>query len=100
MTVNGSEIQRKKPAVAHVAVPFLRSTETFIYDRIKHHQDYTPFVLTDEPAINLDLFPFKPIYSLADKNLLARKGHNVLRRMQGHQYKKTPRLRKLSFSVD
>ncbi len=57
-----------KPKVAHVLIPYLRKTETFIYDRLINHKRYAPFILTDEPVINADMFPFgNPIYSLAER---------------------------------
>lgn len=62
------------PKVAHVLVPYLRPTETFIYDRLVNHMRYSPFILSDEPIVNLDLFPFDgPIFSLSDRPAIVRK---------------------------
>lgn len=66
---------------AHVLVPYIRSTETFIYDRIVHAQTFVPAVLSDEPVRNIDMFPFKPIHTLADRPPLSRKAHHMLKRV-------------------
>ncbi len=71
---------KASPTVAHVLIPFIRKTETFIYDRITGHCDYNPFVLTDEPVRNIEQFPFSPIYNLADSPLLERKVNTQIRR--------------------
>ena len=62
-------------------VPYIRPTETFIYDRIVHMKTFVPAVLSDEPVRNLDNFPFKPIYTLADRSPITRKSHQMLKRV-------------------
>lgn len=62
-----------KPIVAHTLIPYIRETETFIYERIINHDRYAPLVLTDEPVINTDKFPFNNIVTLAQKSFLDRK---------------------------
>ena len=58
----------RKPKVAHILIPYLQKTETFIYDRLTNHTRYNPFILTDEPVVNSDIFPFDgQIYSLATR---------------------------------
>ncbi len=67
--------------VAHIAVPYLRQTETFIYDRIINHKRYQPFILTDEPVINSALFPFKGnIFSLNERNQIYRNADTLFRK--------------------
>lgn len=70
-----------KNIAAHFMIPYIRETETFIYDRLMNHDRYAPFVITDEPVINEDKCPFDDIISLSAKN-------NVIRKMDVI-YKKT-----------
>lgn len=48
-----------------------------------NHAAYSPFVLTGEAPVNLDLFPFEPIYSMSELPVAARKLHNAVRRVSG-----------------
>ncbi|HOO56312.1 MAG TPA: glycosyltransferase [bacterium] len=71
-------------SVAHITVPYLRPTETFIYDRIMNHKKYRPFILTDEPLQSMDIFPFGGrIYTLAGKNIFSRKLDAAFKRFAG-----------------
>ncbi len=47
-------------------------TQTFIYDQLIHLQRFRAVVLTQKKPLNLDVFPFTPIYSLADESRLSR----------------------------
>jgi len=76
-----SEIHR--PRVVHIAIPYLRPTETFIYDRIANHSRYEAHVLTDEPAINTDKFPIDNLHSLADESPLRRLAAKAARKLTG-----------------
>ncbi|MEW5946207.1 MAG: glycosyltransferase [bacterium] len=69
--------------VAHVCVPYLRATETFIYDRIAHPADFRSAVVTNEPVINRRMFPHEPVYSLAERSVLRRKSDAAFRRVAG-----------------
>jgi colanic acid/amylovoran biosynthesis glycosyltransferase len=73
--------RRDKTLIAHVLVPYIRQTETFIYDRIVHSQRFVPVVISDEPVRNIEQFPFKPIHTLADCGLLLRKANHLLNRV-------------------
>jgi len=69
------------PRVAHVLIPYIRPTETFIYDRLVNHIRYSPFILTNEPVINMDMFPFGgPVHTLAERSLTKRKADALARR--------------------
>jgi colanic acid/amylovoran biosynthesis glycosyltransferase len=69
------------PKVAHILIPYLRKTETFIYDRLIRHSRYQPFILTDEPVMNSDMFPFSDtIHTLADKTPRIRKIDTVFKK--------------------
>ncbi len=69
------------PRVAHILIPYIRPTETFIYDRLVNHIRYTPFILTNEPVINRDMFPFGgPVHTLAERPLTERKADALARR--------------------
>lgn len=71
------------PPVAHILVPYLRKTETFIYDRIRSHIAYSPFVLTDEPVRNAGQFPFSPIHTLASRPFPEKKLDTAFKRAAG-----------------
>lgn len=72
------------PKVAHILIPYLRKTETFIYDRITNHVKYAPFVVTDEPVINAEMFPFDGrIFSLADRNTAVHTADTLFRKSTG-----------------
>ncbi|MEW6202339.1 MAG: glycosyltransferase [bacterium] len=73
----------KKPTVAHISVPYLRNTETFIYDRIAHPQRFNSLVVTNEPVINASLFPHPEIHTLASRSFLYRKFDAAARRLNG-----------------
>jgi len=47
-------------------------TQTFIYDQLIHLQRFRASVLTQKKPINLEVFPFAPIYSLADESWISR----------------------------
>jgi colanic acid/amylovoran biosynthesis glycosyltransferase len=81
--MNGDNLVQQKPRVAHVTIPYLQPTETFIYDRIVHHIGYEPFVLTDEKPINLDLFPFDNIFSLESLSTASAAVQKLRRRAGG-----------------
>ena len=69
------------PRVAHVLIPYIRPTETFIYDRLVNRIRYSPFILTNEPVINMDMFPFGgPVHTLAERSLTERKADALARR--------------------
>jgi colanic acid/amylovoran biosynthesis glycosyltransferase len=73
-----------KPKVAHVLIPYLPPTETFIYDRLTNHSRYSPFIITDEPVINLDTFPFVgDIFSLANLPPIVRRFNTLLKKSAG-----------------
>lgn len=72
-----------KPRIVHIAVPFLRPTETFIYDRIAHHQRYEAYVLTDEARINKDLFPFDNVLSAVELPMIQGVANKLARRITG-----------------
>jgi glycosyltransferase involved in cell wall biosynthesis len=73
-----------KPKVAHILIPYLQKTETFIYDRVTNHVRYSPFILTDEPVINADIFPFGgPIYSLASRPAPLRTADTLFKKAAG-----------------
>ena len=71
--------KRTSRIAAHVLVPYIRPTETFIYDRIIHMRKFVPAVLSDEPVRNLEMFPFKPIHTLAERPAIIRKAHHMLK---------------------
>ncbi|MFC1474846.1 glycosyltransferase [bacterium] len=73
----------RRPGVAHILVPYIQKTETFIYDRLTHHRRYDPFVFTDEPPINTDLLPFSPIYSLPAMPAFVRRANAALKQLTG-----------------
>lgn len=52
--------------VAHAIQNFLRTTETFLYDQVTHHQGFRPIVLTNRSR-NQDRFPFSPVYELPER---------------------------------
>lgn len=51
-----------RPKVAHVVLPYLFRTGSWIHGQLVHMRRYRPMVLTDRTE-NLDVFPFQPIYS-------------------------------------
>lgn len=55
--------------IAHVRLRYLPVTENFIYEEITHIRKYNVMVFTAEKK-NLELFPFKNIYSISDLNTI------------------------------
>jgi len=47
-------------------------TQTFIYDQLLHLRRFQAAVLSQKKPVNLDVFPFEPIYSLAEQGWLTR----------------------------
>ena len=76
--------RNNRPTIAHVTSPYLRATETFIYDRIRHHLSFRPVVITTEPIEHMDIFPMSPVHSAASGSLLARKWDGFMRRTKGY----------------
>jgi len=74
---------KNKPKIAHVLVPYIQRTETFIYDRLTHHEKYQPFVMTDEPPVNTDILPFEPVFSTKDISLPSHLLENASKRLIG-----------------
>jgi colanic acid/amylovoran biosynthesis glycosyltransferase len=74
----------KLPTIAHVAAPWLRPTETFIYDRVRFHERYRPVVLSTEPVENADVFPVDLFRSAAAGSFRARKSDAFARRVFGY----------------
>lgn len=62
-------MSRKKRVIAHVKIPYLNSSETFIYERIKNIRRFKGYVLTDKKMKNLKKFPYSPIYHMKKKNV-------------------------------
>lgn len=73
-----------KPTVAHVCVPYLQATETFIYDRIAFPQKFRSAVATNEPVIHRDLFPHPAVSTMADRPALVRKANAAWQRWFGY----------------
>lgn len=73
-----------KPTVAHVCVPYLRATETFIYDRIAFPQKFRSIVATNEPVVHRDLFPHPAVRTMADRPTPVRKANAGWQRWFGY----------------
>lgn len=86
-------------SVAHIMIPYIRPTETFIYDRITNHISYRPFVITDEPPVNTSQYPFPDIRTLADRPLLERKYDALMKKTISTSPFLTGELKKSSPSV-
>ncbi|MFH1539863.1 MAG: glycosyltransferase, partial [bacterium] len=90
------EEKTSTPTVAHVCVPYLQATETFIYDRIahpqwphhpqwpRHPQRFRSVVATNEPVIHRDLFPHPAVSTMADRPALVRKANAAWQRWFGY----------------
>jgi colanic acid/amylovoran biosynthesis glycosyltransferase len=63
--------------VAHMNSSYLGIPRTFIYAYITSMRRYRPIVLTQE-TLNLELFPFSPIYSLDAQPRLLRVLHRIV----------------------
>jgi len=50
------------PTIAHIKIPYLPLSETFIYERLKHIRRYRGIVITDRELQNLETFPYPEIY--------------------------------------
>jgi colanic acid/amylovoran biosynthesis glycosyltransferase len=50
-----------RPTVAHVVMPYLFITGSWVYGQLEHMHRYRPIVLTYGTE-NLDIFPFSPVY--------------------------------------
>lgn len=62
--------------VAHMNSSYLGIPRTFVYGYLTNMQRYQPVVLTQE-TLNLQLFPFSPIYSLNDQSLVVQLLHRT-----------------------
>ena len=51
-----------RPTVAHVVMPYLFGTGSWVYGQLVHMRRHRPIVLTDGTE-NLDVFPFDPVYA-------------------------------------
>ncbi len=67
--------------VAHILVPYIRTTESFIYERLTHHKKFKPIVITNEQIINLNYMPFSPIFSPEEQKFFLRYFDKIHRRI-------------------
>lgn len=58
--------------IAHVKIPYLPLSETFIYERITKLKKFEGIILTDREMQNLTLFPFPRIYQMKEISDLSR----------------------------
>ncbi|MDA8234022.1 MAG: glycosyltransferase [Clostridia bacterium] len=52
--------------IAHVKIPYLPLSETFIYQRLINLRRYRGLVITDRELQNLDIYPYPKIYHLSE----------------------------------